>query len=329
MSKERIIPIFVPHFGCPNMCVFCNQRRISGHSGLPDAEAEIEAALPYSGEKPQIAFYGGSFTAIEPEVQERLLATAFTYVRRGLASSVRVSTRPDCIDDETVERLKRFAVTTVELGVQSLDDRVLRLTKRGHSAGCVEDAVELLRRAGIKVILQMMTGLPGDTGNESIATAEKIINLRPDGVRIYPTAVLPDTELADMMAAGEYTPQSVEDAVELCAKLADMFEDAGIPVIRLGLNPSRELDESVIAGAYHPALGELVLSRRMLKRAAALIDGLDHIPEEIVIGVNRRRVSPMTGQKRENITALRERYDVKNVKVVPADVPENEIRIIE
>lgn len=307
------------------MCVFCNQRRISGHEGLPDVEKEIANGLKHSGDKPQVAFYGGSFTAIEPEIQEKMLAIASNYVRCGQVSSVRVSTRPDCIDALTVDRLKKHYVTTVELGVQSLDEEVLRLTKRGHDAACVESAVALLKQAGIKVILQMMTGLPGDTGKASINTARKIISLRPDGVRIYPAVVLPDTELADMLAAGEYTAQSVDEAVEICASICDMFEAEGIEIIRLGLNPSRELDESVVAGAYHPALGELVLSRRMLRHVETQIEALDKLPESVTIEVNMRRVSAMVGQRRENICALQSKYGLRDVKVISADIGENEI----
>lgn len=320
MVKKRIIPIFIPHLGCPNGCVFCDQKKITG-VGTPvtaqGVEAEILAGLPKAGAAPELAFYGGSFTAIPVTQQESLLEVAQPFLQGGQISGIRLSTRPDAIDGETVSRLRRFGVNTVELGCQSMDERVLRLSRRGHSPEDTKRAVKLLQAGGIQVILQMMTGLPGDSGEESRKTAEKIAALCPDGVRIYPTVVLRGTELHRMMLAGEYQPHTVEDAVELCGELYEMFLAAGVPVIRVGLNPTEDLSGGeAVAGAYHPALGELVLSRMYLRRAEELLR--QNPPGKVLkISVHPSRVSVMVGQKRENILRLKEEFHLKTIKVVP------------
>ena len=276
-ARASIIPVFIPHWGCPHACVFCNQRRISGVKHPADAEtvrAEVErarAVLP-RGERAELAFYGGSFTAIPAEQQEALLSAAKAYLDEGVLSSIRLSTRPDAIDADVLSRLHRYGVETIELGAQSLCDEVLQCAHRGHTAADVENASRLIRASGFRLILQMMTGLPGDSPERSIRTAKKIIALKPDGVRIYPTVIVRDTELYDRWRAGEYREHTVEDAVALCARLLPLFEKAGIPVIRLGLNPTEELSGgAAVAGAYHPALGELVRSRILRNRAEELL----------------------------------------------------------
>ena len=211
-ARASIIPVFIPHWGCPHACVFCNQRRISGVKHPADAEtvrAEVERArtvLP-KGERAELAFYGGSFTAIPAEQQEALLSAAKAYLDEGVLSSIRLSTRPDAIDADVLSRLHRYGVETIELGAQSLCDEVLQCAHRGHTAADVENASRLIRASGFRLILQMMTGLPGDSPERSIRTAEKIISLKPDGVRIYPTVIVRDTELYDrwscMIAGGQ------------------------------------------------------------------------------------------------------------------------------
>ena len=269
-ARECVIPVFVPHLGCRHECVFCNQRRISGSEKAATAATvkqaiEQSAALPRSGAKRQLAFYGGSFTAIEPERQEELLGAAAEAIGKGEIDAIRLSTRPDAIDETVLARLKRFGVETVELGAQSMDGEVLRLSGRGHTAEDVVRSSEAVKAAGFRLILQMMTGLPGDSAEKDIETAKKLIALRPDGVRIYPTVIVRDTALYDLWRAGEYREHTVEDAVAVCAQLMPLFEEANIPVIRLGLNPTEELSQgAAVAGAYHPALGELVRSRILL-----------------------------------------------------------------
>lgn len=320
MAKRHIIPLFIPHLGCPNGCVFCDQKKITGAGTAVTAREvreEIEKGLPLAGEECELAFYGGSFTAIPRHQQEELLEAVRPYREKGLIGAIRISTRPDAIDEDVLRQLKRYGVTTVELGCQSMDRAVLIRSKRGHSPEDTIRAVECLKEAGFQVILQMMTGLPGDDGSASHRTAEKIISLRPHGVRIYPTVVLAGTELETMMNRGEYSPHTVEAAVELCAELYELFLRAGIPVIRLGLNPTELLSSGgAVAGAYHPALGEKVLSRMYLRRAEVLLRQ-GKPSERAMISVHPSRVSVMVGQKRENIFALKQEFGLKEIKVVP------------
>ena len=331
-ARESIIPVFVPHLGCPNDCVFCNQRRISGHTEPATAETvekaiESAAALPSSGAKRQMAFYGGSFTAIPVSEQEALLGAAKKYIDSGFLSSIRLSTRPDAIDEAVLERLSRYGVETVEIGAQSLDDGVLLRANRGHTAQDVENASQLIKATGFKLVLQMMTGLPGDSGKESIETAKKIIALRPDGVRIYPTVIVRDTALFEMWQMNEYAEHTVENAVEVCAGIVPLFEEAGIPIIRLGLNPTDDLSGGDAAGgAYHPALGELVRSRIMLKKAEKLLDGVE--AKSVVLCVHPSLISQLVGQHRGNIAALKEKFGFENVKVKSADIEKGEIVIM-
>lgn len=331
MAKQSIIPIFVPHLGCPGACVFCNQRRISGVTveTTPEmAKNEIDSALERIGDRPaQVAFYGGSFTAIYKEKQESLLAVAYEYVKSGKVTSIRLSTRPDAIDGEVIERLKRYSVDTVELGCQSMNDEVLRLSKRGHDGAACEKAARMLKDAGFKVIMQMMTGLPGDDGSQSIETAQKMVDIKPDGVRIYPTVVVRDTELFDLWEAGVYKEHTVDDAVELCAVLCRMFDEAGIPVIRLGLNPTEELSGgAAVAGAYHPALGELVRSRIWLDRLRRLLDG-KALPQDIEIYVPKGAVSLCVGQKKANIERLKSEYGLRSIKIKESSVLNGDISL--
>ena len=332
-ARAEIIPVFVPHLGCRHNCVFCNQKRISGSEQAATVETVKEAiaraaALPRTGAKRQLAFYGGSFTAIEESLQETLLAAAQQALQERSIDAIRLSTRPDAIDERVLSRLKRYGVDTVELGAQSMDDEVLRLSRRGHTAADVVRASNLVCEAGFSLVLQMMTGLPGDSPERDMETARRLIALRPDAVRLYPTVIVRDTELYDRYLAGEYAEHSVEDAVEVCAKLLPLFEDSGIEVIRLGLNPTEELsDGAAVAGAYHPALGELVKSRVYRNRARALLDGIaPH--SHVVLGVEARAISQMTGQKRENLRNLCKEFSLDGLKVRPAAVKKGEIVIL-
>ena len=262
IARRNIIPVFVPHLGCPNNCVFCNQHRISGESSPATAETVKKTLMEGILKIPEnsnieLAFYGGSFTAIPVEEQNELLDAALPFLHDGSIKSLRLSTRPDAIDDETLERLITYGVKTIELGAQSMCDEVLQLSGRGHTTLQTEASARLIKAHGLMLILQMMTGLPGDTKERTIETAKKIIALEPDGVRIYPTVIVEDTPLCDMWSAGTYKEHTVEEAVDWCAAILPMFEEAGIPVIRLGLNPSEELSGGAArGGAYHPAFGE-------------------------------------------------------------------------
>lgn len=332
-ARKNIIPVFVPHLGCPNDCVFCNQRRISG-SLAPATPESVKSAISEGlrrvpqGADVELAFYGGSFTAIPAREQEMLLGSALPFLRDGAIKSIRISTRPDAVDEETLSRLAAFGVTTIELGAQSMSDRVLELSGRGHTAADTARAAEMIKRAGFSLILQMMTGLPGDDDETALETARKIASLRPDGVRIYPAVIIRDTALYDMWKKGEYAEHTVEDAVRVCARILPVFKEAGIPVIRLGLNPTDELSGgSVAGGAYHPALGELVRSYMMLEEARKL---LRNVPRgsSVVLGVHRSRVSAMVGQKRSNIDTLTEEFGLKSLKVRAAEVNLDAVKLL-
>ena len=214
-ARASILPVFVPHLGCPHDCVFCNQRRISGQTEPADEQKVKDvlaaaAAMPKPETGRQLAFYGGSFTAIPEEKQLELLSAAQEGIERGIIDSIRLSTRPDAIDDTVLERLRRFDVETVELGAQSLDDEVLRLSGRGHTADDVRRASRMVKAAGFRLVLQMMTGLPGDSGGQSLATAREIVKLHPDGVRIYPTVIVRDTALYELWQRGAYREHTVD-----------------------------------------------------------------------------------------------------------------------
>ena len=266
MAKKRqlIIPIFIPQQGCPHQCVFCNQSKITGQEKLPDTAYVADTVGAYlktwkgSGKR-EIAFYGGSFTGLDSSVQERFLDTAFGFIHRGLIDSIRVSTRPDYITDEGLLLLKRYKVETVELGVQSMVNEVLRFSGRGHTAADTVTAVALLKKYGFKVGLQFMPGLPGDTSETILYTASKIVELQPDFVRIYPTIVVRDTPLEKMYVTGLYRPWSLADMIDICRKLVSLFNAHGIIIIRLGLQSTETLEQGIVAGPYHPSLRELVV----------------------------------------------------------------------
>ena len=332
-ARAFILPVFVPHWGCPHACVFCNQRRISGAAMPARAEdvkkaiQEAAAFLPKGGKR-QLAFYGGSFTAIPVKEQEALLGAAKEALDRGEIDAVRLSTRPDAIDEAALSRLKAYGVETIELGAQSMDDRVLQLAGRGHTAHDVERASELIKAAGFRLILQMMTGLPGSSDESDAETARRLIALKPDGVRIYPTVIVRDTALYDMWQAGEYEEHTVEDAVRVCAKIVPLFEQAGIPIIRLGLNPTEELSGgAAVAGAYHPALGELVKSRILLEKARALLKGTEP-GSRVTLLVGRGKASQMAGQRRENIRRLTEEYALTDLKIREKSETDTEIVLL-
>lgn len=325
--RHKIIPIFVPHKGCPNDCIFCNQKKISGQIEEMTTEKIpqiIQTHLSTMGpnDEIEIAFYGGSFTAIDQSIQESFLAEAFCYMDDGRISQIRVSTRPDCISEENLSMLWKYGVRTIELGVQSLDDKVLRESCRGHDAGCVLQASALIKDMGFILGIQTMTGLPGDTKETCLETARKVIQIAPDIVRIYPVLVINGTELERQYRNGLYKPQSIEEAVELCAQLLEMYESNHIKVIRIGLQATDQIREGsgsdVVAGPVHPAFRQLVESRLMLMRIEAAIEnqGLSKAAS-ITIHTGSVNISNVVGQNRFNIQYLKERYAIGNIKVLP------------
>ena len=321
MARARIIPIFVPHLGCPNECVFCDQKRISGSplsASAGDVVLALERAKTLGVTGGELAFYGGSFTAVSPALQRQLLEAARPYLADGTIGAIRLSTRPDAVDAETLAMLREHGVATVELGAQSMFDEVLAASGRGHTAADTVRAARMVKAAGLRLVLQMMTGLPGSSPERDVETARRIIDLAPDGARIYPTVIVRGTALEELWRAGTYDEHTVSDAVAVCADILPLFEAAGIPVIRLGLNPTAELsDGGAVAGAYHPALGELVRSELLRRRAAALLEGVP-AGSRVTLHVAPERVSAMTGQRRANLTALKAQFALADLRVEPS-----------
>ena len=316
------IPVFIPHLGCPNNCVFCDQRKISGCISFDESgvRREIETALTtvLPEDDVEIAFFGGSFTGIDRDLMLRLLEISDEFIREGRVSRVRCSTRPDYIDEEVLSILRDHHVKTVELGLQSFSDNVLSASKRGHTAEASLKACKMVKEAGFELIGQMMVGLPGSTAEAEIETAKTICNLGADGARVYPTVVFSDTELADMTASGKYVPLSIDDAIERTASVLDVFDRAGIPVIRVGLCSGENLSspESVVGGANHPALGELAMGelmyRRICEEADRVIGGIDASGKTMTVFVPRGATSRAVGQKKRNILRLNEKYCKKH-----------------
>ncbi len=263
--KHYTIPIFVPQLGCPHQCVFCDQRKISGALRVPDAtevEAIIQkhlATIPHENSHIEIGFFGGSFTGIDPALQKQYLSIASRF-SLPIAEGIRVSTRPDCIDEERLHLLKEYGVTTIELGAQSMDDEVLKRSGRGHTTTDTERASALILLMGFKLGLQMMIGLPGDTMERSLFTACRIVELGASSTRIYPTLVIKNTPLAQLYREGKYDPLSLEEAVRWSAAICRIFEEAGVTILRMGLHPSEGLitGRDLLAGPYHPSFRELV-----------------------------------------------------------------------
>lgn len=304
-----IIPIFIPHEGCPHRCLFCNQRRISGWSRPVTPEivrAEIAAWLERAGgrREAQAAFYGGSFTALPRSRQEELLLAASPFLESGQLRSLRLSTRPDCMDAEQAAFLKARRVATVELGAQSMNDAVLAAARRGHDAAATECAAAVLRQVGLETGIQLLIGLPGDSRASLRRTVDRVIALRPDFVRLYPLLVVQNSGLADLHAQGRYTPLSLAKAVILAAFMKERFERAGIRVIRTGLQAGEELEASLLAGPWHPAFGELVSSRLLLRQTRRLLAQTK--TETVRLRINPRDQSAFRGLKSANVERLRQ-----------------------
>ncbi len=338
MKKEYIIPIFVPHLGCPNDCTFCNQKKISGQKKnitSHDVSRIIEYYLDNfkdSNRKVEIAFFGGSFTGIDISIQEELLMTANEYIKQGKVESIRISTRPDYINQDILNLLKKYNVQTIELGVQSANDFVLNKCKRGHSFQDVKKASKLIRRNKFRLGHQMMVGLPESTKKDEIETAKKLIKLHPKMVRIYPVLVIRDTKLEEEYLNGEYSPNTLQQAVETCAVLLKMFNKKKIDVIRIGLqntdeicNPENE-NSQVVAGPYHPAFRQLVESRICYDDFSKKIHKLNNRVKVVKVRVNRSLINNFVGHKRENIRRIKELYDVDVVVEQDDSVKSFEVR---
>ena len=302
MKRHANLAFFVPHLGCPHQCVFCDQRSISGQQKEPTPDEVTETCeryLPGDGSDTEIAFFGGSFTAIDRGTMTGLLEAAYPFIRAGRASGIRISTRPDAIDGETLEILDRYGVRSIELGAQSMSDRVLRMNGRGHDSESVVRASELIREAGFSLGLQMMVGMYGsdDPAEEAEFTAARLADLLPETVRIYPTVVVENTALAVLYRSGRYVPMQLEKAVDVTASLMMMFRSRGINVIRVGLHYEDSLVKNMIAGPYHPAFGEMCESRIFRTQIEEQLNGA----ESAEVLCEPRLLSQVTGQKKSNI----------------------------
>lgn len=312
--KHFNIPIFINHIGCPNMCVFCNQNKINGadsESSIYNIEKIIDEQLETipAGSSVEISYFGGSFTGIAVELQEKLLKKANEYIKAGKVTGIRVSTRPDYINSSVVEMLLKYGATTVELGVQSFDTEVLNKSKRGHSYEEIIDATKIIKKAGINLGIQLMPGLPGSDFEKDYRSAVETVAIKPEYVRIYPTVVVANTELEELYKKGEYNPLTLDEAVEISSKMIAVIELAGIKIIRVGLQPSEELraEGNIVAGPFHPAFRELAegeINYRFLKKLNETLGNLE-------IRLNEKDVSKTVGIKKKNI----ERIGVKNIVI--------------
>ncbi len=304
MGKKANIALFIPHAGCPNACSFCNQRLISGEQTVPSAgmiTKQLEQGLEYlnPANSTEIAFFGGSFTALDRDYMVSLLQAAQPFLWQKGITGIRVSTRPDAITYDVLQLLKSYGVTAVELGAQSTNDAVLRLNRRGHTRADIINAATLIKKQGLELGLQMMTGLYGATKETDRQTAQDLIALSPKTVRIYPTVVFPDTYLYELYERGVYAPQTTRQAVALCSELLILFEQAGVSVIRLGLHGDSSLKGGI--GPVHPALRELCLGELFYN---AICEKLSADWKEITVLVHPSQISQAVGQNRKNITRL-------------------------
>lgn len=325
--RKSNISIFVPHIGCPQKCSFCNQNTITGQTKAPspqDVASTVQTALDSNKDNKyeyEIAFFGGSFTAVDRDYMISLLEAAYPYVKNGSVTGIRVSTRPDFIDGEVLSVLKKYGVSSIELGAQNMNDKVLSANLRGHTSADVKNAAALIKKSGFELGLQMMTDLYMSNRGLDFATAREFVKLKPKTVRIYPTVVLKDTYLARLYESGKYKPSSLKKTVALCAELTELFEENGIDVIRVGLHSSADIKENMLAGGYHECLGELVVSKMMLNRIMQLPPGRHEVY------INEKSISKLLGNKKSNLAALDEAGYVIDIKYNNALSP-NELRVV-
>jgi len=325
-NKPFIIPVFLPNIGCPHQCAFCNQSAITSiKQEIPSSEKLhkiVNTFLKYKGKDRdlvQIAFFGGNFLGLRAALIESLLYETSKFVTAGSVDSLRFSTRPDTINNKTLDILTPFPVSTVELGVQSMDDHVLAMSKRGHTSADTKNAMRLLKKQNYEIGLQMMVGLPGDDETKAQLTGRRLADMSPDFVRIYPTVVLSGSLLAKWYQNGKYIPMPLEQCITLVKNLYLLFRKNDVKVIRMGLQASEDLEKGseILAGPYHSAFGHLVFSRIFLDMATAILDSKKYARDEVVIKVNPRAISKMRGLKNINIETLKRKYNIKSIKIIP------------
>lgn len=324
MAKKQVtIPIFVPHEGCPHQCAFCNQFQVSGEKITANQQTVIDEIEKYKKTIPksvthiEVAFFGGSFTGINTELQEELLNSVQSYFKSGFLKGIRLSTRPDYINSEKLDLLKKYNVSTIELGVQSFNDNVLKLAKRGHSARDVINAAKLIKNYNFNLIIQLMPGLPGDNFDISIENTHQAVKLKPNGIRIYPTIVLKNTYLEKMFNNNEFKPLTLEKAIDTTATIKNIFDKHNIPIIRMGLHPlTNEETKNIIAGPYHTAFGFLVKSRikrnKIEKKIIDFLNGCNNY-KSIHINIPYIKSEEYIGTKKQNIIDLQNTF--KNIKI--------------
>jgi len=321
-----IIPIFLPNLGCPHQCAFCNQTSITGVT--PDTISPdtlcllINEFLEYKKTQRrsvQVSFYGGNFLGLKKDYIRILLDETTKFVKNKSIDSIRFSTRPDTISDKQLDIIKDYPVSTIEIGVQSMDNQVLAMAKRGHTALETEKAAALLKERNYDVGMQMMVGLPGDDETKSLFTAQRIASLSPDFVRIYPTVVLAHSRLAVWYRNGEYTPWSLSRCVALVKNLYLFFKSKNIQVIRMGLQASGDLakDTTILAGPYHPAFGHMVHSEIFMDMAVSIIQAEKGSYDKITINVHPRNISKMRGLKNKNVESLKNKFQIKSLDIIP------------
>ena len=321
MARHKNIPIFIAHRGCPNQCVFCNQKTIAEEKTqtLDEIRQTIEIALSHqkADDEMEIAFFGGSFTGIPKEEMCSLLELAKEYLDSGRIVGIRLSTRPDYISRNILDLLASYGVSDIELGVQSLSDKVLLACKRGHTAEATLSACRLIKEYGIfRLVGQIMLGLPEATREDEVATAKVLLDLPVDAIRIYPTVVLQDTPLACTFARGGYSPLSIKEAVSQAADILEMTLKRGVPCLRIGLceNESLHSQNGIVAGAFHPAMGELVFSEIYLRRMISILDSVDCKEKEIQFIIPEGSLSMAIGHKKSNLHHLYARYQPKHIR---------------
>lgn len=330
--SNKIIPVFVPHRGCPNDCVFCNQKKITGKTNIvvnrDYVKSIVEEYLKTRSNYKELAFFGGSFTAIDIDLQNELLETANFYLKKGAFEGIRISTRPDCITPEILELQKKYGVKIIELGIQSLDDAVLEKSNRGHTVQHCIDASKMIKQFHFILGHQIMPGLPGSNFDKDIYTCLKSIEMKPNIVRIYPTLTIRDTQLECMYNNKTYNPLSVNDAVEVTAYIYSLYEAANVNVIRIGLQNTDTINEDhdVVAGPFHPAFRQLVEDRILL---CSMVEKLKHItvPEYLTIQADKKLMSYVVGQHKCNTKFLKDKFNIKRIylKECDEDVKNNSI----
>lgn len=333
-KRPFIVPVFIPHAGCPHRCIFCNQHTTTGQTDLRlsarNVRERISQFLAHRRDPQrytEISFYGGNFLGLSPEQIQLLLATAAGYVRKGQADGIRFSTRPDTVDPGRLSLLAPYPVSTIELGVQSMREDVLDRSARGHTAEDTRKAAALVAESPHALGLQMMVGLPGDTDAGALATARQLAGMSPDFVRIYPTVVLKGSPLARWFFEGRYEPLSLDDAVGLAADLYLIFARHDIPVIRMGLQaaPELDLDADLVAGPYHPAFGELVHSAVWRDAISRHIEKEMLQGGEVLVEVHSRLLSQIKGQHDSNIIDLLNKHDLRAMEVRAEDAVPQEL----